>query len=78
MKVGDLSGGAAKLEQAMDTLRNARHDAAERWDDETFRQFDQRYFEPLEARYRRALDAIRRLAQVLDRAQRECGPISEQ
>lgn len=72
MRIGDMSGGAAKLELAIDSLRAARQEVSEQWTDETFAAFGEHYFVPLELKYRRAMDAIRRLAQVLDKAQREC------
>jgi hypothetical protein len=74
VRIGDLSIGIAKLETAMEMLQARRHAAAAAWDDETFRQFEERYFAPLEQKVRRALDAAHRLAQVLERARRECGP----
>ncbi len=73
MRIGDLSGPAAKLELAIDSLRAARQEVVAAWNDATFTAFHERYFVPLEARYRRAVDAIGRMAQLLEKAQRECG-----
>jgi malonyl CoA-acyl carrier protein transacylase len=73
MRIGDLSGPAAKLELAIDSLRTARQEIAAAWNDPTYAAFHERVFVPLEAKYRRAADAIRRMAQVLEKAERECG-----
>lgn len=73
MKTWDLTTGAANLEDAMKTLATARSETAELWDDETNRKFQEEYLAPLEPRVRRVLDAIHRLAEVMARAQRDCG-----
>lgn len=72
-RLWDLSAGTAKLEMAMDLLKKTTIQARERWDDETFDGFVTAYLEPLEPRMQRAVEAIHRLAQVLARAERECG-----
>lgn len=68
----ELSGGAARLELALEDLRAARAEAARSWHDATSRKFDETYLLPLDPRVRRALDAIHRLADVLSQAKREC------
>ena len=73
MKTWDLTAGAGQLEEAIELLQRARANALEQWNDETNRKFQETYLVPLEPRLRRALDAIHRLAQVLDAAERECG-----
>jgi hypothetical protein len=72
-KLWDLSAGTAKLELAMDTLKKTTRQTEDRWDDETFRSFVKTHLEPLEPRVQRAVEAIHRVAQVLARAERECG-----
>lgn len=74
MRSWNLSGGAAKLEMAAKTLFGAVHDASRAWDDATNRRFQQTYLGPLEPKLRDLLDAIRRLDQVLQSADRACGP----
>ena len=73
MKPWDLNSGAANLEDAMKTLQEVRSDTAELWDDQTYRKFQEEYLLPLEPRVRRVLDAIHRLAEVMARAERDCG-----
>jgi hypothetical protein len=73
MRLWDLSSGAAKLETAMDALKEAAEISLEEWDDQTHRAFQEKYVLPLEPRVRRAMDAIHRLAEELEKAQRACG-----
>ena len=73
MPVCDLATGAAHLELAMESLQMAKSEAMAQWDDQTHRRFQEEYLVPLEAKFRRALDAIHRLAQVVAKAERECG-----
>ncbi len=73
MRGWDLTNCAAKLELAMDGLKKARLDAASQWNDDTRREFEERYLVPLDAKLRRALEAIRHLGEVLKSAERECG-----
>ncbi|MGO8748247.1 MAG: hypothetical protein ACLQNE_19905 [Thermoguttaceae bacterium] len=75
MRVADLSGSAAKLDAAIDAFQLARNEAAASWNDQTRQGLEEHYFLPLDAKCRRALDALRRLTQVLDKAMRECDSI---
>ena len=72
-RLWDLSAGSAKLELAMDLLKKTALQTQQRWDDETFRSFVNTYLVPLEPRVQRAMEAIHRVAQLLARAERECG-----
>ncbi len=73
MMLGDLRGGSAQLADSFDTLRAAWAETATRWDDPTSRRFQKERLEPLEPITRRALAAIQRLAEVLAKAERDCG-----
>ncbi|MEE8452228.1 MAG: hypothetical protein V3R99_09945 [Thermoguttaceae bacterium] len=68
-----MSSGTARLTDAMDSLQIAYREASQHWDDRAQRQFAEEYLEPLEPRFRRAIEAVRRLAQVLAQAEQECG-----
>ncbi len=72
MRYWDLSGGAAKLELALESLQAARAEAGRSWQDAASGKFDETYLLPLEPRLRRALDAIHRLDAVLSEARRAC------
>ena len=72
MRRWDLHSGASKLDLAFESLKLADAEAAHHWDDKARCEFQEKYLEPLEPRLKRAVEAARRLAEVLDRAYREC------
>jgi hypothetical protein len=73
MIVGDLVSGAGKLAETMKTLRLHWDETKEVWHDAASRDFEEKRLEPLEPCVRLTLDAVSRLAETLERAQRECG-----
>ncbi len=73
MRHWDLSAGGAKLQLSLEVFRRTAHDVGEQWQDEANRQLQETYFDPLEQSAARALEAIFRLAQVLAKAEQECG-----
>jgi len=73
MRNWDLNAGAARLELATKELKKARLRIGTEWDDQAYREFQEVYIEPLEPVLRRALEAITRMADVLSKAERECG-----
>lgn len=72
MRIADLNSGAAKLIDAADTLTARWQDAKEFWRDENAANVEENHLRPLVEEVTAALAAIHRLAEVLDRAQREC------
>ena len=74
MRPWDLSAGAAKIQLALETLELAQAEVMERWKDETAGAFQRDYLDPLRPRVRRTLDAIDRLAHVLDKAEWDLEP----
>jgi uncharacterized protein YukE len=71
MRIGDLSSGASKLASALKQI-NLKWDAAtETWHDVRAKSFHQENIEPLLPNVKDTLDAVGRLAEVLDRAARE-------
>jgi hypothetical protein len=56
----------------MEKLQAARIDTAEFWTDDNHRRFEAEYLGPLEAKLRRTLDGVSRLAQVLNEAEKQC------
>ena len=73
MAIADLRGGSAQLADSFDSLRAAWADTATRWNDSASRRFQKERLEPLDPMTRRALSAIQRLAEVLAKAERDCG-----
>ncbi len=72
MRGCDPLSASAKLETAMESLQHVRTSVLAQWDDDQSRQFDEQFLAPLEAKVRRALDAIHQLAEALGKAEREC------
>ena len=72
MRSWDLTTGATKLYEATKALQAAQSAVASQWDDKTSHDFQEEYLAPLEPRVRRTLEAVRRLAEVLEKARREC------
>jgi len=72
MRLWDLTGGAAKLDMALKTLKTKAADIGEAWSDEAYAQFLENYLEPIEPRMQTMIDAIHRLAEVLNTAERQC------
>ncbi len=71
MKVGDLSSGASKLANALKQL-NLKWDAAtDTWNDGRAKGFHEENVEPLLPAVKDMLDALGRMAEVFDRAQRD-------
>ena len=72
MIVGDLVSGSAQLAEAGKKLLMHWELTTEQWHDKTSEKFEETYLEPLQPVVRMTLDAIGRLAETLERAQREC------
>jgi len=72
MIVGDLVSGAAKLAGAMKDLQLHWTETKEEWRDIAAKHFEEDHLAELEPLVRLTFDAVSRLAETLDRAQREC------
>jgi hypothetical protein len=71
MRVGDLSSGASKLANAVKQLTLKWEVAKETWNDGRSKAFHKENVEPLLPAVKETLDALGRLAEVLDRAIRD-------
>ena len=69
----DLSSGAAKLALAVKHLGIKWEQATDTWNDATAKQFHEEFLVPLTPEVKQMLDAIGRLAEILDRAERDVG-----
>jgi hypothetical protein len=67
-----LAVGRAKLLTALKELTTRWSRVRERWSDEVERDFAEQYIAPLDARTRAAITAIEAMAELVDRARREC------
>jgi hypothetical protein len=73
MKTWDFSTGAAKLELAMKALQLADSELEPYWTDAAHKKFQETYIEPLEPKIRSMLEAIHRVSEVFELAERQCG-----
>ncbi len=73
MRIGDLSSGASKLANALKQLNIKWETAKETWNDGRSKAFHKDNVEPLLPAVKETLDALGRLAEVLDRAARDVG-----
>lgn len=71
MRVGDLSSGASKLANALKQINLKWDSATETWHDARAKAFHKDHVEPLLPGVKDTLDALGRLAEVLDRAARD-------
>ncbi len=74
MRSWDLNTGSANLEMGMESLKAVWSETTAHWKDQQSRDFEEEYLAPLEPAFRSALDSVHRLAQVLAKAERDCGP----
>ena len=72
MKNCDLNTGSAKLEMTLKSLRTAAATVSEQWSDQAHRDFEETYLATAEPNVRDVLDAVKRLAEVLSSAERQC------
>jgi hypothetical protein len=72
MIVGDLVTGGQKLSEALKNLQLHWEATKEHWQDAASRRFEEQHLITLEPKVHLTLDAIARLAEVMERAQREC------
>ena len=73
MRVADLSSGASKLANALKQMNLKWEAASETWHDGRAKGFHKDNVEPLLPNVKDTLDALGRLAEVLDRAARDVG-----
>lgn len=67
-----MSAGANRLTYTWKTLRAAWDEVAATWKDQVARDFEAQYLAPLEDRVHATARAMDKLAEVLERAKREC------
>ena len=72
MRLCDLPAGAAKLELALKTFRNKAAEIGDAWNDDAYQRFLETYMDPIEPRLKTMVDAIHRLSEVLNAAERQC------
>ena len=72
MKICDVTTGTIKLQRARKTLQEQWADVQEHWHDRTRDEFDEKYLQTLAPQLSLAIAAVNRLAELLQRVEREC------
>jgi hypothetical protein len=73
MKTCDLTSGVGRMKQATKILREQWLLTREVWTDETARKFEEQYLQPLLPQMQLTLAAVNRFAEVMEKAEKECG-----
>lgn len=73
MKICDLNSGVAQLTQALADLKDRWTESKEHWNDDVRRQFEQTHLAEIPTRLTQLLSAAQRLAEVLEKAGKDCG-----
>jgi hypothetical protein len=73
MKTCDLTSGVGRMKQATKILREQWLLTREVWADETARKFEEQYLQPLLPQMQLTLAAVNRFAEVMEKAEKECG-----
>jgi hypothetical protein len=72
MKTADVQTSAARLKEGFEMLNIRWQMSQDVWQDQARVNFEERHLIPLEAPVGISLESIRRLGNVLARAQKEC------
>lgn len=67
-----IDAGQTKLAHSMKSLRESWDVAQEHWRDRVRVEFEEKYLREMEDRVRSTLGAMERLAELLNRAERDC------
>jgi len=73
MKTCDLTTGVGRLKRATKMLREQWLLTREVWTDENARKFEEQYLQPLLPQMQLTLAAVNRFAEVMAKAEKECG-----
>ena len=74
MRVADFNTPAAKLQDALEQLDIAWSHVSDVWQDSARQSFEENCLEPIRPKLKTTLDAITRLSQVVNQAQRALDP----
>lgn len=67
-----VATAAGELTNALKTAREALEEARAGWNDAVSRDFEERYWEPLDAEVAAVVQSLDRLGPVLAKARRDC------
>jgi hypothetical protein len=72
MRICDFNTGTAQITQAFTKLKERWAETADQWNDDARRQFEKTHLREIPPRLQQLLAAAQRLAEVLEKAEREC------
>jgi hypothetical protein len=73
MRICDLNSGVGQLTQAFSDLKDRWSEAKSHWNDDVRKQFEATHLAEIPTRLTQLLGAAQRLAEVLDKAAKDCG-----
>lgn len=72
MRKCDLTTGAGRIRHAMEQIETVWNENSAEWNDAVSRNFQERHLEPMIPRLKLALDAIGRMALLINEVERDC------
>jgi hypothetical protein len=72
MKICDMASGTIRIQRATRRLQESWRETQEHWNDTNSRQFEKQYLVSLLGTVGLTVNSIRRMAKVLEQAEREC------
>lgn len=72
MRKCDLSTGAGRIRHALEQIETVWNENSAEWNDAVSRNFQERHLEPMIPRLKLALDAIGRMALLMNEVERDC------
>lgn len=78
MRICDLNSGLGQLSHAFSQLKDRLADTKSQWDDASRRQFEENHINEIPARMQLLLAGVQRLAEVLEKAEKDCDDRPEQ
>jgi hypothetical protein len=77
MRICDLNSGVGQLTQAFSDLKDRWVESKQHWNDDVRCQFEQNQLNEIPTRLAQLLGAAQRLAEVLEKADKDCGDHEE-
>lgn len=72
MRKCDLATGSGRIRFALENLEAVWSEISDQWDDSVSRRFREQHLDTMVPRVKLALDAISRMAHLMDEVERDC------
>ncbi len=72
MRQCDLATGSSRIRNALENLEIAWNEVSDQWNDAVSRRFREQHLDPMVPDVKLALDAISRVALLMDEVERDC------